>query len=118
MVVDQGERRQHGALADDGAGLHSHEWAGDDGAPAIRGAWRDPLARMAALIADGDEWMPPARTVVLSCRKGDASAVALDLLTEHLRAAGSPSRLLCVEGGCAAWQLNHLPMEEAAEAAV
>ena len=33
---------------------------GDDGAPAIRGAWRDPLARMAALIADGDEWMPPA----------------------------------------------------------
>ena len=91
---------------------------GDDGAPAIRGAWRDPLARMAALIADGDEWMPPARTVVLSCRKGDASAVALDLLTEHLRAAGSPARLLCVEGGCAAWQLNHLPMEEAAEAAV
>ena len=91
---------------------------GDDGAPAIRGAWRDPLARMAALIADGDEWMPPARTVVLSCRKGDASAVALDLLTEHLRAAGSPARLLCVEGGCAAWQLNHLPMEEAAAEAV
>ena len=47
---------------------------GGDGAPAIRGAWRDP-PRGGALIADGDE-MPPARTVVLSCRKGDASAVA------------------------------------------